>query len=295
VTVLFGLGCLPDVEERIPDVSEEGDDLGDLALDVAFDEGPEAETPPVDTVPEGIDSADLTLDESAEADGDETGVDLPAEEVPAPVCPNGVCEPGENDTTCHDDCHCGNGVCDVDKNENTKNCPDDCCDHRDCICDTMDCGETVETNPHDCSACGDHVMSPGENPACCPLDACWSGGGSGCGDGVCMGELCDESSETCPQDCTGACGNGTCDKGENPQSCSEDCLHKVCGNGECEPPDEDPVKCAMDCTPVPSCGDCICSGGETFWNCPVDCGYCGDGICSQCLKESLENCPKDCA
>ena len=62
----------------------------------------------------------------------------------------------------------------------------------------------------------------------------------------------------------------------------------------CEPEDGGPALCPTDC--ASSCGDCKCSGGEDFSTCPIDCGYCGDGVCSPCssLAESHSTCPADC-
>lgn len=43
------------------------------------------------------------------------------------------------------------------------------------------------------------------------------------------------------------------------------------------------------------CGDGFCSGNETPFNCPADCGvpsFCGDGICNP--NENLMTCPEDC-
>jgi len=68
----------------------------------------------------------------------------------------------------------------------------------------------------------------------------------------------------------------------------------LCGNGACEPTDGGPQECPGDCGPA--CGNCICEGSEDFLRCPIDCGYCGDGVCSMCghLDEPLR-CPEDCA
>jgi hypothetical protein len=74
-------------------------------------------------------------------------------------CGNGVCDsPGENCSTCPDDCgacpvHCPDGTCESD--ETCTSCPQDCgtcpvpCP--DGICET---GETCESCPEDCGACG---------------------------------------------------------------------------------------------------------------------------------------------
>ncbi len=164
-------------------------------------------------------------------------------------------------------------------------CGDDACDAA--------AGEDPRSCPRDCAACGDGVCSPGENPGACPEDCCGGVRGAGCGDGVCLGYGCGESPEACPADCGSACGNGSCDKGENPVSCAEDCRRSVCGNSVCEPTDGGPEACPSDC--AAACGNCVCEGGEDFQACPIDCGSCGDGVCSACghLLEP-RRCPADC-
>lgn len=62
-----------------------------------------------------------------------------------------------------------------------------------------------------------------------------------------------------------ACGNGTCNSGENSSTCPQDCS---------------------------PCGDGFCTFNETVFSCPGDCGFCGDGICS--VGESSLSCPEDC-
>lgn len=309
VLVLFAFACSGIVRGAMHAPSDAGD-AADIASDPVADTGtpdapadlapdPEA-VAPVDAQDqvEARDGEDLEEagDPMTDADTAEAIPDVPQDEATAsPVCPNGVCEPGENFKTCFEDCHCGDGKCQVEEGETMKSCPEDCCECGDCECNPMDCGETAEKCPVDCAfSCGDHVMSPGESPRCCVLDACWTGVGSGCGDGMCMGPQCGEDPDLCPQDCsTTACGNKECDIGENPFICPEDCLYKVCGNGSCEPPAESVDLCPIDCTP--GCGDCTCGTGENFIACPMDCGSYGDGVCSPCLNENAENSPKDCS
>ncbi len=64
------------------------------------------------------------------------------------VCGNGVCETGENATSCPADCMatamCGNGVCET--GENSTNCPQDCGSNT-----GFDC--TSVTNQEDCQFC----------------------------------------------------------------------------------------------------------------------------------------------
>ncbi len=173
------------------------------------------------------------------------------------------------------DCACGDGVCNAI------------------------CGEQIETCPCDCHVEGDGLCSPcGENPLTAPVDCCRAPGADevGCGDGFCMGYGCGEDPQSCPEDCGTACGDGACSAPESPQTCPEDCRHQVCGNGICEPTDGGPAACPQDC--APTCGDCVCDPalGETLFDCPVDCGACGDGQCSVCpaLNEDASTCPADC-
>ena len=77
------------------------------------------------------------------------------------------------------------------------------------------------------------------------------------------------------------CGNGSCDVGEDCINCSEDyisgpgggtcaaCFKGVC-NGDCHPNKED-SDCA-DCSPAYCCGDGVCNGDETSFDCAIDCG-----------------------
>jgi len=150
-----------------------------------------------------------------------------------------------------------------------------------------DCGETPTSCPADCPLCGNGVCEPGEGPIACKVDCCGT-----CGDGKCKGYDCFESAETCPADCGTACGNHKCDKGESPATCAEDCHWQACGNGACEASDGGPAKCPQDC--AGSCGDGSCNKGEDFVGCPLDCGYCGDGICSNNLGETSATCVADC-
>jgi hypothetical protein len=214
-------------------------------------------------------------------------------------CGNGICEPkkSENTKVCGLDCSCGDNVC--DPTESSKSCAADCCKCGDGepdapICDTQNCGETDKTCPKDCLPCGDGQCQPGESPKSCPVDCCGA-----CGDGICKGGLCGENPTSCENDCKSPCGNGKCDQGESPDSCAQDCDLAACGNNLCEfnegPTDAGgKTACPEDCKAP--CGDCICGTGEDFGNCPVDCGFCGDGVCSNCasLSESKATCGEDC-
>jgi len=112
------------------------------------------------------------------------------------TCGNGICDSGEDPTTCANDClanTCGNHVCEV--SEDGTSCPQDCT--------PTTCGNGT------CEA-------PTENPAKCPADCAWAT----CGNGVC--EAGEEGS--CADDCyANLCGNGICDYSEDPTTCAEDC------------------------------------------------------------------------
>jgi hypothetical protein len=180
---------------------------------------------------------------------------------------------GETDEGLSALCSCGDGKCEAEG------------------------GETVEICPCDCAVCGDDICSPcGESPATCPADCCRTPDGpSTCGDGFCLGYGCGENPDACEEDCGADCGNGTCDRGEHPVWCPQDCKRQHCGNHACEPTDGGPEGCPADC--APKCGDCRCQGTEGWLACPIDCGFCGDGVCGPCpaARETAETCPLDCA
>lgn len=87
-----------------------------------------------------------------------------------------------------------------------------------------------------------------------------------CGDGLCSGR---EDLFNCPEDCSpppDICGNGICGFNETYFNCPADCPYPVtCGDNLCSPGES----CPIDCAPV-TCGDCICHPGETT-SCPWDC------------------------
>ena len=92
------------------------------------------------------------------------------------------------------------------------------------------------------------------------------------------------------------CGNGICEPPEeNVFNCFQDCgyIH-YCGDGICDP-DEDYITCPEDCDPIHYCGNGICDPDETWETCPEDCSkphYCGDGHCDE--DEDIFTCPEDC-
>jgi len=96
-------------------------------------------------------------------------------------CGNGVLDPGEfcddgnwkSGDGCSPDCqleYCGNGIC--EPNELPTDCPEDCGDIGDGVCETQ-FGETCENSPEDCGpCCPNTVCEPeyGENCESCPDD-----------------------------------------------------------------------------------------------------------------------------
>ncbi|MCD6522176.1 MAG: hypothetical protein J7K68_00345 [Candidatus Diapherotrites archaeon] len=201
-------------------------------------------------------------------------------------CPcdnDGVCDPGEDKRWCPNDCHLGDGICDL----------------------------ATEAGTTDCY-CGDGVCDPAtENATTCPSDC-------GCGNGICQGTI-GENYTSCPQDCAGTCDkNGTCEwwAGESYTACTyidetagvvtgnvtDNC---TCGNGLCEPngnPPENYSTCPQDCSPCN--GDGVCDAGESWFGCmyrdengsiqnTYDC-TCGDYCCNASAGETIDNCYKDC-
>ena len=66
-----------------------------------------------------------------------------------------------------------------------------------------------------------------------------------------------------------------------------------CGDSICSTEyGETCASCPGDCGACP-CGDGICGAGEDVYNCPADCYYCGDGICSSPYEDTY-TCAYDC-
>jgi hypothetical protein len=74
----------------------------------------------------------------------------PAPLAPA-TCGNGVCDPGEDQTSCALDCqsfpNCGNGICEVDALEGPVTCPADCVPAMRLVANPPSTGSTTGTNP----------------------------------------------------------------------------------------------------------------------------------------------------
>jgi len=197
-------------------------------------------------------------------------------------CGNGVCQPGEDCSTCSVDCGacppvCGNETC--EPGESCSTCGSDCgaCPPA-CGGGTCEAGEDCSTCASDCGACppvcGNETCEPGEDCSTCAGDC-------GTCPAVCGNNACEpgEDCGTCSQDCgacPAVCGNEDCESGEDCSTCPSDCglCPAVCGNGACEL-QESCSTCSQDCGACPPvCGDLACNGGEDCASCRQDCGAC---------------------
>jgi len=149
--------------------------------------------------------------------------------VQGPFCGDGLCNNGENASTCPADCYdpnpiCGNGIA-----EGTEEC-DGLDSNRE-----IDCVYWQAT----CVSCR------------------WI---CSCGDGVCQSAY-GENANTCSRDCgtNPYCGDNLCNNGETSSTCSQDCGPSIyCGDGLCNG-NENYQTCLVDC-PAPSgeiCGDLL--------------------------------------
>lgn len=140
-----------------------------------------------------------------------------------------------------------------------------------------------------CNANG--ACETGEDCLSCPADCPSGNTGASCGNDVCetaAGEDC----LSCPSDCNGnqggatknryCCGDGA---GVNPVGCSDG---RCAANGN---------TCSTAAGIDYCCGDTACTGDETGFTCPLDCGTapaCGDLVCDTGAGESPCNCVADC-
>ncbi len=195
----------------------------------------------------------------------------------ARTCPDGyqasctnTCNPDTGQcSTCTPSCsghteYCGDGIC--NRNETSSSCSQDCgspggggggggsanCtagQTRQCGSDVGECSYGTETCQSNSTwgSCTGSVGPHGE--ACNGRDDDCDGvvdenvcpGGDLCGDGFCNGN---ETSTSCPQDCSGNqtnqtyCGDGVCNGDETKSTCPQDCgspqtFDLICGNGIC--------------------------------------------------------------
>ena len=151
----------------------------------------------------------------------------------------------------------GNNICEMNKGEYYKNCPEDCkSGSKDGYCDKVYDGKC------------DPDCKREEDPDCIKAV---------CGDGECEKGK-GENYQNCPQDCPmpAVCGDKICEENESYHSCPEDCKSgsedgycDALKDGVCDP------DCRKGIDP-----DCI----ETF----------GNDICEPEFGENHLTCPKDC-
>ncbi|MFH2006571.1 MAG: DUF4215 domain-containing protein [bacterium] len=170
-----------------------------------------------------------------------------------PYCSNGVVEFGEvcddgnavGGDGCSADClsdeTCGNGYVDIMAGEH---CDDGNTVGGDgCTSCTVDPGWRCLYQPSQCALCGDG----NRHPTVEPCDGANLGGQSCQSLGYVAGTLACNGLCTAfdTSGCTSSfCGDGTCDAGEDPTNCPQDC--GGCGNGVCEA-GETTVGCPGDC------------------------------------------------
>ncbi len=199
----------------------------------------------------------------------------------------------------------------------------DCLFNDICGCSVAaDCDDADPCTIDDCvsGSCVNDPVNCDDGDAC-TTDSCDSGTGLcvndpiGCDDGdPCTFDGCDSVTGCYHDPVTPCCGNGTCESGEDCNTCPDDCISgtggAVCGNALCEAGNgEDCANCPADCNGIttgrPSgrfccgategCGDSRCtSGGYSCTTTPQGTAYCcGDGICEG--AEDDINCAIDCA
>ncbi|MFH1710957.1 MAG: hypothetical protein ABH840_01470 [Nanoarchaeota archaeon] len=124
------------------------------------------------------------------------------------------------------------------------------------------------------SVCGNAVCESDETSVSCPAD-CTSGGGSVCGNAVCES---DETPITCPLDCTSGggaeCGNNICEDTENQFQCPADCSIPSLCDGLWNQEDIDAgLECDGDPQPNKCQINCMCGvgfGPDNSGNCIID-------------------------
>lgn len=137
-----------------------------------------------------------------------------------------------------------------------------------------------------CDLCGNNLRDPGED-----CDGSDFGGESCQGNGFSGGTLgcsgCQFDFNACAQ-----CGNGAVEIGElcdganlDGQSCTTRGF--TAGSLTCD------GTCLFNTTACRTCGDAVCSTGETSANCAADCpATCGNLSCN--VGETCNSCPRDC-
>lgn len=204
---------------------------------------------------------------------------------------------------------CGDMVC--DKEETAFNCAADCRVGKTATCTRESCEAPLKACNAD-GACESTLFCV----LGCKVEGCVPACFADAGVDMTSGPA--EALSTCIEEAScvqlyETCGNGTCDKGEDEDSCPKDCGTAppvTCPDGICQA--GEPATCPEDCVEPPppatcqgQCGEpfsdggCGCdSGCWDFDDCCDDwldlCGpKCGDGECD--TPESIATCPQDCA
>ena len=184
---------------------------------------------------------------------------------------NGVCDAGENCSSCPNDCvsgsggSCGDGVCEPARGEDCLSCANDCLGRQQGRASARYCcGDGAGQNPIDC---GDPRCSAG-NAACGDVAFC-------CGDGTCADGP--EDSFSCPLDCGAppSCGDASCDPSEDRCSCPQDCGTPAADEqGLCADGIDNDCGGGTDCGDADCASDAACQCAATGDSCVRDSDCC---------------------
>jgi len=204
-----------------------------------------------------------------------------------PVCDDdGLCEDGEDCSSCPNDCIqgdgavCGDGVCDAADGEDCRSCPDDCRGQQNGKRQARYC----------CGAGG------GERPVSCSDSRCtdrgWQcldtpGTPSCCGDFECQGI---ENSFNCELDCGPPpfCGDSQCSGGEDMCSCVDDCGTPPITEGSCNDGLDDDCDGSVDCNDSDCSGDPACQ--QTCSGYGESCNNNSDCCSLRCKGKRIKTC-----
>ena len=214
-----------------------------------------------------------------------------------------ICDQGffpENNSTCSQDCYCGDGVCDATY-ENATSCAVDCSGGG----GGATCGDGILEGAEECDD-GNAINGDGCDQLCLLEPA------NNCGNSVVdSGEDCDDGADGddydgCTDSCTSAaiCGDGLLDLSEqcedsnrdNGDGCDSSCFSEVCGDLQLHPTLEECDDgnlvngdgCSASCTTEtgPVCGNGLLEGAES---CDDGNLFNGDGCDSSCLVELVSD------
>ncbi|MBR4986193.1 MAG: hypothetical protein IKY83_10710 [Proteobacteria bacterium] len=209
------------------------------------------------------------------------------------VCGNGICESGENITTCSLDCRmpqpgavCGDGSCDKDNGESVNSCPEDCGGTVVCNNDgNIDLGEACDGFNFGAATCAT-ILGAGctgtlKCTSQCGIDSsgCVCQSKPICGDGkIDAGEECDGNNlggATCSA--VGKCGKPTCKQCKIDMNSCSAC--NTCGNGKIDAGEEcDGANLGgATCSAVGKCGQPTCNQCMIDMNSCTACNTCGNG------------------